>query len=144
MSSGPPEPDGYDALKARQAELQADREPAESSDGLELSVPESLQSIAVELHRANELKVLELRFQERQNDLTANALDLLRKPAQAGGEGMVEVLREFTSALSRPLEALLGDAMKPKPPRIETIPAGPPKPIELEKDGTRVSQDPED
>lgn len=102
-----------------------------------------LQSIAVELHRGNELKTLELRYQERQTDLLANALDLLRKPAQAGGEGMVEVLREFTSALSRPLEALLGDAMKPKPPRIETIPAGPAKPIELEKDGTRVSQDPE-
>ncbi len=104
-----------------------------------------LQSIAVELHRGNELKVLELRYQERQNDLTANAIDLLRNPGQAGGmDGMAEVLREFIAALSQPIQALLGDAMKPKAAKIESIPAGPPKPIELEKDGTRVSQDPED
>ena len=63
-------PDGYEAIKAAERALKAD-----SEDGLELTVEQSLQTIAVELHRANLLKGEELRLQERQIDLVRNGLD---------------------------------------------------------------------
>lgn len=142
MSSGPDPDDLYGQIKKRERDLKADSEP-DAPEGLELSIQESLQSIAVELHRANLLRQQELRLQERQNDLVSNVLDLLRKPVQtAQADGMAESMREFTRAFMEPIQALLGEAMRPKAPKIDSLPAGPPPPIELEKDGTRVSQAP--
>ncbi len=144
MSSGPDPEDLYGQIKKREQDLKADSEPDANSEGLELSVQESLQSIAVEFHRANLLKQQELRYQERQNDLLGNVLDLLRKPVQtAQADDVAESMREFTRAFMEPIQALLGEAMRPKAPKTESLPAGPAATVELEKNGTRVTQDPD-
>ena len=133
-------PGGYEAIKAAERALKAD-----SGDGPELTVEESLQSIAVELHRANLLKGEELRLQERQIDLVRNGLDLLRAPASSEvGGGVAEAMREFTSSLIGPLGVLLGDAAKPRPPRVESLPAPDRPPVESERGGIRVEQKPEE
>ena len=140
MSSADP----YEAIKAAERARQAP-----SGEGLELTAEQSLQSIAVELHRANLLKGEELRLQETQNDLVRNVLDLLRAPAAAPAAadvtgGAAEALREFTSSLIGPLGALLGEAAKPRPPRVESLPAPDLPPVESERGGIRVEQKPEE
>lgn len=123
--------DPYEAIKAR-----------ERGDGLELTGSQALQSIAVELHRANVLKGEELRLRVRSNDLVANVIDLLRKGPQMDS-GMTDAIRELSRGIMEPLGAMMAHAMMPKPPRVESLP-GPPPTIESEKDGTRVTQQPED
>ena len=138
MSSGAEDP--YRVIK--QAERDRRRESAEESEELVLSPDQSLQSIAVELHRANLLTQQQLKLTERQNDLLGNVIDLLRAPPGIDGGGMADAMREFTQSFMGPIGALLADAAKPRPPRTESLPAGPPPPITNEKGGTRVEQEP--
>lgn len=139
-------PDPYETIKTAERERAAPSSVGE--DGLELTGEQSLQTIAVELHRANLLKQQELqmreralRYHERQTDLVANLLDLIRKgPAT---EGIAEAMREYSQGFLEPIQALLDQAMKRKPSRDEKLPAGEPATVESESGGIRVAQQPE-
>lgn len=141
-------PDPYETIKAAERDLAP---PAADQDGLELTGEQSLQTIAVELHRANLLKQQELqmrerelRYQERQTDLVANLLDLLRRaPGSDGSPGIAEAMKDFTSSLIGPLGTLLAEAARPKAPRTESLPGGDPPKLESQKGGIRVEQSPE-
>ncbi len=132
--------DPREEIHRRQRERR--QETAEEREELVLSPDQSLQSIAVELHRANLLTQEQLKLTERQNDLLANVLDLLRSPPQFDGGGMADAMREFTQSFMGPIGALLADAAKPRAPHTESLPSGPPPPITNEKAGTRVEQKP--
>ncbi len=106
--------------------------PEPESDELTLTPAEALQSIAVELHRANELRVQEVRA------LVAIGQALERSQGQAH-ELHLESSRGLTDTLAT-LMTSLGER-KFIPPAVEVQPGLPPR-VEVEAGNIRVSQDP--
>ncbi len=102
-----------------------------------LTARESLQSIAVELHRGNELAAASLTMQQRQVDLVANLLDFIRLQhtnAATSNAQMAEALSGFT----KPIAELLGQQSTRAPELRSSSTLTPP--ATHEKSGTRVEQ----
>lgn len=115
---------------------------SERENGAErsLTARESLQSIAVELHRGNELAAASLVMQQRQVDLVGNLLDFIRLQHSNAATGNAQMM-DAISGFMGPLGELLGHSTA-RPPEVRAK-AGPglTPPVVHEGRGTRVEQD---
>jgi len=107
---------------------------------LKLSGEESLQSIAVELHRANQMKLKELQIQAQQLAALDRISAQLENPQ--GAEHAARSLEMMERALS-PLQDLVSQAPERRPEaRVETLPPTQPPDHEVSGPGTRIRQSP--
>ena len=121
-----------------------DRALSEKSNGEErvLTSRESLQSIAVELHRGNEMAAASLVLQQRQVDLIANLMDFVRLQqtnASTGNAQMMEAISGFVG----PLSEMLGSQAARRPEIRTAAGRSAPSSVTHEGDGIRVSKAPE-
>lgn len=107
------------------------------TEGAALGLRESLQSIAVELHRANLIAQQALGLQQQQVDLARNTLDLMRG-AQANASSQVDGGMANLVALLQPLQKAITDAASPEPRAARIASADSVKPIVKEGEGTRI------
>lgn len=107
-----------------------------------LTSRESLQSIAVELHRGNEMAAASLVLQQRQVDLIANLMDFVRLQqtnASAGNAQMMDAISGFMA----PIGEMLGSQAARRPEVRAAVGRSAPSSVTHEGDGMRVSKDPE-
>lgn len=111
--------------------------PASSDGERVLGIEESLQSIAVELHRGNKIASQQLVLQQRQVDLVNNYLDIVR--AGQLSTGNADALKVVEGLLAPITDLIGGDR---RLPRVASPPEDPPA-VTHEGAGMRVAQTPE-
>lgn len=111
-----------------------------SPDEEVLGIEESLQSIAVELHRGNILAGQALAQQQRQVELIANFLDITRLQMQTATSGNSDGLRVIEGLLD-PLRSLM-ESQVSRAAQITTSPAKAPT-VTHESEHLRVAQNPD-
>ena len=125
----------------RVADMAASPTPDGDAEGEQrLTKRQSLQTIAVELHRGNLLKVQELALRQQELETQRALLEVIKTPQ--GGELMMKSLEMFSATMSPLLEILAARANQP--PVVDSNPAlpEPPAPHEIVHDGVRIVSQP--
>ena len=123
---------GWLQIRERQAELRRD-----TGNRDVLTPDESLQVIAAELHRMNDLKEHEIALQERHLDMIAESMKQLPRPDEGA-------MGSMTRALDTLAELAIRDAARPaiSDSRPNTRPAA--EPVTSERGGTKITHVPPD